>query len=162
MFNRSISLVKEDGRDVLRIDEQPGEGLAWLPGREVADGVIEFDARGKNVPQKSFVGVAFHGVDESTYDAVYFRPFNFKTVDPVRQVHSVQYISPPDYGWKRLREEHPGIYEAAVQPVPDPDHWFHARVVLAYPSDIITGWIGFWVGDSSGGDYANLKITSSK
>ena len=29
-------------------------------------------------PQQSFLGIAFHVVDWTTYDAVYFRPFNFR------------------------------------------------------------------------------------
>jgi hypothetical protein len=27
--------------------------------------------------------VAFHGVDATTYDSIYFRPFNFRAADPV-------------------------------------------------------------------------------
>ncbi len=89
-----------------------------LDGRrrtEFTNGVIEFDVKGKNELQKSFVGVA---------------------------------------------------------------GWFHARIVVAKPkvsvyvngakepslvveelSDRKGGKIGFWVGDGSGGTFANLKIT---
>ncbi len=48
--------------------------------------------RGKNVFQKSFIGIAFHGQDDKTYDAVYCRPFNFIAKDcgaPVLQ-HGVR------------------------------------------------------------------------
>src|ERR1017187_621430 len=51
----------------------------------------------------SGLGIAFHGEDTSTYDAVYFRPFNFNTTDPVRKIHAVQYVSMPDNPWFRLR-----------------------------------------------------------
>ena len=60
------------------------------------------DIRGKDVMQQSFVGVAFHGVNNETLDAVYFRPFNFRSDDPVRKVHAVQYISHPNYPWHRI------------------------------------------------------------
>src|SRR5262245_26679232 len=78
VFNRSLSVVSDGGRKGVRLSENPGVGLAYLEGVEFADGAIEIDIRGKDVQQQSFVGVAFHGVDEKTHDAVYFRPFNFK------------------------------------------------------------------------------------
>jgi hypothetical protein len=64
-----------------------------------------------------------------------------------------------------------------VNPVPDPNAWFHARVVVASPkvsvfvadakepclvvnllNDRKTGQVGLWVGNNSGGDFANLII----
>jgi len=42
------------------------------------------------------VGIAFHGSDNKTLDAIYFRPFNFQSTDPVRKIHAVQYVSHPD------------------------------------------------------------------
>jgi hypothetical protein len=32
------------------------------------------------------------GVDETTYEAIYFRPFNFATDDPARRLRAVQYV----------------------------------------------------------------------
>jgi hypothetical protein len=123
------------------------------------------------------VGVAFHGLDDTTYDAVYFRPFNFRTADSARHAHAVQYVSHPTYPWQKLREEHPGQYERGVTPAPDPNGWFHARIVVAGPkvsvyvadatepslvatllSDRRKGRVGLWVGNGSGGDFANLRI----
>ncbi len=50
-----------------------------LPGIEFTDGVIEFDALGQSdPPQSNFLGISFRYVDETTHDAVYFRPFNFR------------------------------------------------------------------------------------
>jgi hypothetical protein len=79
--------------------------------------------------------------------------------------------------WPKLRAEHPGKYEQPVNPVPDPNDWFHARVVVAHPkvsvfvseakepclevtqlSDRKKGLVGLWGGNGSGGDFANLKI----
>ena len=89
--NRQVTLASEDGRTILRVDEREGDGVAWWPDLVMADGTIEVDIRGKDVMQRSFVGVAFHGLDEKTYDAIYFRPFNFRAADPARRAHAVQY-----------------------------------------------------------------------
>ncbi len=181
LINRSASVIDKDSDKAIRLQGGggggDGAGIARLENFAFADGVIEFDARGRNVVQQSFLGVAFHGADINTYDAIYFRPFNFKAEDPARRLHAVQYISAPTHGWPKLRKEHSNVYEKPVVPVPDPDGWFHVRVVVAAPkvsvfvndakepslvvdqlSDRRSGWLGLWV-DVSGGDFANLRIT---
>ena len=85
VFNRNVSVINQGKRKIARFDERPLEGLAWMKDLIFANGTIEFELRGKNLFQRSFVGTAFHGLDEKTYDAVYFRPFNFKSEDPVRR-----------------------------------------------------------------------------
>jgi len=105
------------------VSESPGDGVAYVEGLEFTKGTIECDVRGKDIQQQSFVGVAFHGVDGTSYDAIYFRPFNFRTKDPARRAHAVQYISHPTYTWQKLRAEQPGRYEQPVNPVPDPNEW---------------------------------------
>jgi hypothetical protein len=108
---------------------------------------------------------------------VYFRPFNFQSDDVQRKNHSVQYISLPLYDWQRLRTEFPNKYEHSIDPSPQPDSWFHVRIEIKTPQikvyvnnnsnpslavDQITnrkdGMVGFWVGNNSDGDFANLKI----
>ena len=177
VLNRTVSSLSDGAKRGVRLSENPGDGVAYLEGIEFTDGTIEFDVRGKDVPQQSFVGVAFHGVDGTTYDAIYFRPFNFKAADPARRIRAVQYISHPTYTWQKLRAEQPGRYEQAVNPVPDPNAWFHVRVVVASPkvsvfvgdakepslvvnqlSDRKKGLVGLWVGNNSGGDFGNVKI----
>jgi hypothetical protein len=181
IHNRTVTSLNEAGKTGVRFDEQPGDGVAWLAGVKFSEGTIECDLRGKNVLQRSFVGIAFHGVNEKVFDAVYFRPFNFKHEDAVRRSHAVQYISHPAHTWSKLRSEYPLKYEQPVKPVPDPEAWFHARIVVANnkisvfvndaqePSLVVEklnarteGMVGFWVGTTSGGDFANLKITPSK
>ncbi|OLC73994.1 MAG: hypothetical protein AUH78_12145, partial [Gemmatimonadetes bacterium 13_1_40CM_4_69_8] len=161
----------------LRLSSSPGDGVAYLRGTEFGNGTIEVDIRGKDVQGQSFVGIAFHGVDSTTYDAIYFRPFNFRTPDSTRHSHAVQYISHPTYTWQKLRAERPGSFEQPVSPAPDPNAWFHVRVVVASPkvsvfvgdakqpslvvdqlNDRTKGLVGLWVGNGSGGDFANLKI----
>ncbi len=178
--NREMQPIAEGTWRGLRLDAKPGDGVAWWPDVQFGNGTIELEILGKNVPQQSFVGVAFHGQDEKTFDAIYFRPFNFKATDPTARSHAVQYVSHPVYTWNKLRSEHPGQYEHAIAPVPEPDAWFHARVVLAYPSVRVyvndgaeptldvkqiserkSGWVGVWVGNNSDGAFANLLIRSA-
>ena len=170
VFNRSAGSLTDGVRKGLRLNEGQGDGVAYVKGTEFGNGTIALDIRGKDLPQQSFVGVAFHGVDATTYDAIYFRPFNFKTEDAARRVRAVQYISHPVNTWQKLRTEQPGKYEQPVNPVPDPNGWFHARVVVASPkvsvfvddakepclivdqlSDRKTGLVGLWVGNMSSG-----------
>ena len=177
VFNRGVSSLGGGTTQGFRLDERPGDGVAYLRGIELGNGTIEFDVKGKDVQGQSFVGVAFHGVDGTTYEAIYFRPFNFRAEDPVRRGHAVQYISHPTYTWQKLRAERPGIFEQPVNPAPDPNAWFHVRVVVASPkvsvfvgdakapclvvtqlSDRTNGLVGLWVGNNSGGDFANLNI----
>ena len=177
VFNRNVSNLSDGTKRGVRLNESSGGGIAYLEGIEFTDGIVEFDVRGKDVQQQSFVGVAFHGLDETTYDAVYFRPFNFKAEDPARRGRAVQYISEPTHTWQKLRAEHPGRYEQPISPAPDPNDWFHVRVVVASPkvsvfvndakepslvvdqlSDRRKGRLGLWVGNNSGGDFANLRI----
>jgi Domain of Unknown Function (DUF1080) len=179
--NRKVEVVNEDGKQGLHLNALPGDGMLLLNGSKFTHGTIEFDVKGKNLPGQSFVGLAFHVQDEKTYDAIYFRPFNFMNSDPARQSHSVQYISQPTYGWEKLRTEHPGKYENTVSPVPQPDGWFHVRVVVdgntvsAFvnnsdkPSLEVekigktgNGNVAFWVGNNSEGSFANLMIQSEK
>ena len=177
VFNRSVSSLSDGTTKGLRLSSSPGDGVAYLRGTEFGNGTIEVDIRGKDVQGQSFVGIAFHGVDSTTYDAIYFRPFNFRTPDSTRHSHAVQYISHPTYTWQKLRAERPGSFEQPVSPAPDPNAWFHVRVVVASPkvsvfvgdakqpslvvdqlNDRTKGLVGLWVGNGSGGDFANLKI----
>lgn len=179
--NRDVSPIEEPAHRGIRLSRREGEGVAWLKGVEFSEGVIEFDVRGENVKQHSFVGIAFHGQDNDTFDAVYFRPFQFREADAALRARSVQYISLPDFTWRRLRERFPGRFENAVDPVPDPDGWFHVRVVVRgrvvstyvngneTPSLVVekqtgttTGRVGLYVADTSGGDFANLTVAGTE
>lgn len=160
----------------VHLNAEQGDGLLWSNDLVFENGTIELDIKGKNERGKSFLGIAFHGLNDSTYDVIYFRPFNFE--DPTRNGHSVQYISHPEFPWYKLREEHPEKYENAVLPVPEPNGWFHATIIIKYPvvkvyvdnakepsltinqlSSRKKGWIGFWVGNGSEGYFKNLEIS---
>jgi hypothetical protein len=171
----ATKLIEKDGAPAIEFT-----GLVWLDGFEFSAGTIEFDAKGKSAPpQSSFVGVAFRVVDSATHDAVYFRPFNFRAADPERKSHAVQYHSEPQWRWDRLRKEKPGQFEQPIEPAPDGDTWFHAKVVVenrqvkvfvngaSKPSLVVNelsdrtgGSVGLWCGGY--GVIANLKITQAK
>lgn len=181
VFNRKVSVSNENGDVVLNFNSQPGDGFASLKNMEFTNGTIEADIKGKDVQGNSFVGIAFRGVNDSTFDAVYFRPFNFLSDDSARKSHSVQYISQPVYTWSKLRAEHTGEYEYRIDNPPDPNSFFHAKIVIEKPkisvyvndaeqpclvvnelSERKAGWIGLWVGNYSDGAFANLKISEKK
>ncbi len=125
--NRQVTSFSESDKSGIRFSKNEGDGVAWLKGIEFSNGTIELDIRGKDAFQQSFVGVAFHGADDRTLDAVYFRPFNFRADDPVRKIHCVQYVSHPDNTWDVLREKQNGKYEKAVNPAPGANDWFHVK-----------------------------------
>ncbi|HEX2975862.1 MAG TPA: hypothetical protein VHO68_07985, partial [Bacteroidales bacterium] len=181
VFNR-IASVTEDKKyqNGIHLDAKANDGVAWLSDVGFENGSLEFDLKGKNVLQQSFLGIAFHGVNDSTMDVVYFRPFNFEAQDVQRRNHSVQYVSLPEFDWQRLRSQFPDQYEQPVNPAPKPDEWFHVRVeIIAHvvrvyvnnnptPSLVVEqlsnregGMVGFWTGNGSDGDFANLSITTS-
>ncbi len=106
------------------------KGIIWIKGIDFKNGTVDIDLRGKNAFLKSFLGIAFRGIDTNTCDILYFRPFNFKNADSSRHKWSVAYMHIPNYDYARLRKEHPGVYENKVTPVPEPDEWFHATVII--------------------------------
>jgi hypothetical protein len=175
--NRSATVEAQGSRTIVTFDARQGDGAAWLDDVEFDTGTIELLIRGKNNPGRSFVGVAFRGVDEETYDAVYFRPFNFVADNDVSRSHMVQYISHPEHTWAQLRQDHPDVYESSLQDPPDPDDFFRARIVVATreirvfveddtePSLVVTqltnragGRIGLWMGNGSDGSFADLVL----
>lgn len=177
IFNRAFTV----NQGVAHMDARADDGIAWITGKEFSEGTIELDVRGRDVMQQSFVGFAFHGADDSSFEAIYFRAFNFRSPDPVRRGHAVQYVAPPAFGWEKLRQEHPNVYENAVSPAPDPNEWFHVRIVVTEQriSVFVNGasdaslvvtplvhragrMLGYWVGNGSEGDWKNLHIVTQK
>lgn len=168
--------AQKDGAPAVEFN-RPGQNVVWLDGLDFKEGVIEFDVKGRSAPpQSSFVGVAFHLADATNYEAVYFRPFNFRPAEPDRKAHAVQYISEPAWPWEKLRKEKTGQFEKPLEPTPDGDTWFHARIVVtnrevrvfvnghAQPSlevhelsDRTDGSVGLWA--NGYGLIANLAIT---
>src|ERR1700722_14840154 len=65
--NRMVSPLSDDpSKKGIRLSELQGPGIVWLKNSRFSSGVIEFDVKGKDEYQKSFVGIAFHGVSDTT------------------------------------------------------------------------------------------------
>lgn len=176
-LNREAKVIDSLSNSYIKLSENKSEGIVWLPIKNFKNGTVKIEMRGKNVFQKSFIGIAFHGQDDKTYDAVYCRPFNFIAKDSIRRVHAIQYVSHPIYTWKKLREEKNSLYEKEIINPPNPDDWFTMTIVVdnksvkAYINDAKkpalevdklnnnrNGKIGLFMGDDSGGDFGNMTL----
>ncbi|MCA6073767.1 hypothetical protein [Fulvivirga sedimenti] len=174
--NREISLYDEHG---VEMDARDSDGLGIIQGVEFKTGTIEIELLGENNPGKSFIGVAFNIQDNETYEAVYFRPFNFVAEEEIRRAHMVQYIFHPEFTWRKLREERTGEFEKEIPDPPDPDNWFRAVIrvsetrvevfVEGSPDPVLvvdrlnstsSGKIAIWTGFGSSGRFRNLVIKS--
>ena len=174
--NREISL-SEDGTAIV-LNAQPGDGLGFIEGVQFTKGVIQLELKGENNPGKSFVGLAFNIQNDSTFEAIYFRPFNFVAKEAIRRAHMVQYINHPEKTWHMLRETRTGEFENEIKNPPDPDNWFQARIIVeenkvrvfvndaqepslvvdrldSHKSDKIAVWAGF----NSAGWFRSIKIS---
>jgi hypothetical protein len=186
----SAGKLKAVNREVTKLEGSPGgvhvsekadPGVVWIEGTDFAEGTIEVDVRGRDLLQRSFVGIAFHGKDDRTYESVYVRPFNFRATDPDRHRHAVQYMMLPNYDWPRLRQQFPDEFENPVHPGINPADWVPLRVsVRGGRIQVIVGlvasatlevrklgqlergMIGLWTGNNSDGDFANLRVTPLK
>jgi hypothetical protein len=175
--NREAARLAGD-RPGVHVSEGANAGVVWIDGSDFAEGTIAVDVRGRDVFQRSFLGVAFHRQDDNTYEAVYLRPFNFRATDPARHQHAVQYISLPDFDWPRLRDQFPEEFENPVDASVSPADWVTLRLVVqrdkiqivvgtgAAPAlevrklgTLTHGQVGLWVGNGSDGDFANLRVT---
>jgi hypothetical protein len=174
--NRSLS-VYEESPGAVEMDAAEGDGLALVKVISFETGTIEVELLGENNPGRSFIGLAFNIQDEETFEAVYFRPFNFVATEQIRKDHMVQYIHHPEYTWYKLREERTGEFENEIPAPPDPDGWFKAIVkisethVKVFVDDkeepvlkverlvsITSDKIGLWVGNGSSGRFRNLVV----
>jgi hypothetical protein len=180
IVNREVKTGKDKGNEFIEFLLQADEGLAWIQGIDFSTGTVELDLKGQDVFQHSFLGIAFHGDNDTTFEAIYFRPFQFRTPDTIRQKRAVQYISLPEYTWSKLRAIESGKFENTVMSAPDPNDWFHARFVISEkearvfvnnrpdPCLVVpllgskSGKIGLYTADRSGGSFANLKIYQDK
>lgn len=186
LINASTELTTENGQHVVKLkplglSTTPSDiGLAIVENLEFSESTLEIDLKGKGKQLASFLGLAFNVGDAHTFEAVYFRPFNFMRDDPTSRAHAVQYVAWPEHTWEKLRKATPGKYEAVIKPVPEPGGWFHARIeitrlqVKVYvdeakePCLVVErlasqpkGKVGLWV-DSKEGTFRNLKITAAK
>ena len=187
-INTKAKVVKYKGRDALQLlplagKEKSDEGmLAILNGTSFKDGTIEVEVSGAprsdaSPDMRGFIGIAFrvqtHG---EALECFYIRPSNGRADDQLRRNHSLQYVSDPDYGWKRLRTESPGVYESYADLVPG--EWTKIKVVVSgtkamlyvngadQPALVVNdlkrgdsqGAIALWSHTSTDGYFSNLKV----
>jgi len=174
--NRTLSLYEKQPGAV-EMNAAEGDGLAVIKEIAFETGTIEVELLGENNPGRSFIGLAFNVQDSETYEAVYFRPFNFVATQAIRKAHMVQYIHHPEFSWFKLREERTGEFENEIAHPPDPDGWFKTTLIISeknvsvYLEDntepvlkverLTSGKsdrIGLWVGNGSSGRFMNLKV----
>ena len=172
--NREVKSHASPG--AVMINARQNDGMVHVKEVSFETGTIEVELLGANKPGQSFIGLAFN-VDGRTYEAVYFRPFNFVAKDPAKQNYMVQYMALPDYNWRTLRGSRPGEFEGKIEAAPNPDDWFKTTIVvkadevLVYVADqsepvlqverLIRGSsenIALWVGNNSEGGFRNLTI----
>lgn len=175
--NRSLTSFTKYA-DAVEMDAHEGDGLGILKEIEFETGTIEIQLLGENNPGKSFIGIAFNIEDEDTFEAIYFRPFNFVATEQSRKDHMVQYVYHPDYTWYKLREDRTGEFENEIPVPPNPDLWFDAKIVVSkkgikvFVDEIAepvlhverlakssSKKIGLWVGNGSSGRFRNLTLT---
>lgn len=116
-------------------EHKDAELLAIVTGSDFKDGVLEIDVAGAPRPDsgpttRGFIGIAFRvqGAGEK-YECFYVRPTNGRSEEQILRNHSVQYVGHPDFGWKKLRDESPGVYESYADL--EPGVWTHLRVEVA-------------------------------
>jgi hypothetical protein len=184
--NTEVKAVQYKGRPALQLmplagKEQSDEDmLAILPGTTFKDGTIELEVAGApradaKPDMRGFIGVAFR-VQGQKFECFYLRPSNGRADDQLRRNHALQYISSPDYGWKRLRDENPGVYESYADVVSG--EWTKIKVVVSgtkaklyvngasQPALIVNdlklgdsqGAIALWSHTSTDGYFTNLRV----
>lgn len=171
--NREVSFTEK----ATELNAAEGGGMAILENFSFRSGTIRLEIKGENNPGKSFVGIAFNIKNDSTYEAIYFRPFNFKSPEKIRREHGIQYVFEPNYSWKKLRSENTGEFEAEFIDPPSPDDWFSISLTVENDKVIVkdgdsgkllmqakrlsttsSDKLAFWVGNNSKGSFRNLKI----
>ena len=177
IINREAKPIDSLSKNYIKLLENKGEGIVWLPIKDFKNGTIKIEMRGKDEYRKSFIGIIFHVQDDTTYDAIYCRPANFFAKDSIVRTYAIQYVSHPVYTWRKIRERKEKFYEKEIINPPNPNGWFTMTLVILdknvkafindakEPSlDLIkltnyqNGKIGIFLGDGSGGDFRNVYV----
>ena len=186
-INTDVKAVQYKGRPALQLlppagKEQSDEDmLAIVPAINFKDGTIELEVAGApradaRADMRGFIGIAFR-VQGQKFECFYLRPANGRADNQLQRNHSLQYISSPEYGWKRLRDENPGVYESYADMVSG--EWTKMKIVVSgtkaklyvngasQPALIVNdlklgesqGAIALWSHTSTDGYFSNLKVT---
>ena len=187
-INTIVKQASYKGRTAVQLLPPPGKEqsdeamMAILPATRFNDGIIELEVSGApradaTPDMRGFVGIAFRVQSKGDkYECVYIRPANARSDDQLRRNHSLQYDSKPDYSWKRLRAEAPGVYETYTDLAVG--EWTKLKIVVAgtkaqiyvngapQPSLIVNdlklgdapGAIALWSHTSTDGYFSNLTV----
>ncbi|MEO8217445.1 MAG: hypothetical protein ABI718_10235 [Acidobacteriota bacterium] len=191
VFSGKLTIAQHGGRTAgMLVGDREAEGttsaaIALVDLPAMHNGTIEIDLAGEtsagaDETARGFVGVVFRSTtDASHFEYFYIRPLNARDPDQLRRNHSTQYASHPDYSWKRLRKESPGVYESYADL--QPGVWTHVRIVVrdsdasfyvgdaSQPCLVVhdlklgaaaSGAVGLWIGDQAIGYFSDLKITT--
>jgi len=187
--NAKIENATHHGKSALRVVEDkappdgPGEAAAILKNMVFHNGTIELDVSGAPGARpeegaRGFIGVAFRIQQNGACENIYIRPTNGRVDDQERRNHAVQYVSPPEWGWRKLREQFPSKYESYADM--QGGEWVHMKIVVngksaktyignvAQPTLIVsemlhgdtTGGVALWVGPGTEAFFRNLRIAS--
>jgi hypothetical protein len=162
-------------------DAGPNEALAVLKGQRFHNGTIDLEVAGTpagnaDPAARGFIGVAFRTAG-NRFELIYIRPTNGRAPDQLRRNHSTQYVSSPDWGWKRLRDEFPGLYESYVDL--QAGEWTRMRIVvkgtdaslyvgraeqpclMVHEMKLgdIAGGVALWSGTGTEGYFRNVTVT---
>ena len=167
----------EGSTEAIEMNARESDGLGILEDIEFRKGIIEVELLGENNPGKSFIGIAFNIQNDSTFEAIYFRPFNFVAKEQIRKEHMVQYIFHPEFTWNKLRNDRAGEFENEISNPPNPDKWFKAIIKISDTKvevyinkrakpvlsvDRLTSTksnqISIWTGFGSSGRFKNLVL----
>ena len=175
---RAVRVVNIEGKGA-RTGEQV---IAIVKRSDFKDGTIEADLagmprQGAQPDTRGFVGIAFHVQEHgSRFEAFYLRMTNGRADNQLQRNHSTQYVSHPDFPWRRLRDDNPGIYESYVDL--DAGAWTRIKIVVSggkaqlyvngadRPCLIVNdlklgdsnGQVALWTGSDTEAYFSNLRI----
>src|SRR3954470_14421716 len=191
VLNGTVEKAKHQGRDAVKLliakgkEHSDEDAMAIVPATDFEDGTLEVDVsgaprQGTGPSSKGFVGLAFRVKDGENFELLYIRPVNGRVQDQAMRNHSTQYVSAPGFGWKKLREENPWVYESYADL--EPGKWTHLKIVVAgqiaqlyvngakQPTLIVNdlkrgksrGAVALWSHCTTDAYFSNLKMTPAR
>ena len=188
VLNGTVEKARHQGREAVKLviakgkEESDEDMMAIVPGTDFGDGTLEVDVSGApragtGPSSKGFIGLAFRVKDGVNFELLYIRPVNGRLQNQAMRNHSTQYVSAPGFGWKKLREENPWVYESYADI--EPGKWTHLKIVVAgqiaqlyvngakQPALIVNdlkrgksrGAVALWSHCTTDAYFSNLKMT---
>lgn len=180
------SIVDHRGRRAIELtalpDSRGADLLALIPNLAFKNGTMEVELAGGPLSPlvPGFLGLAFHIQDDhKRFEYVYLRPGNARLDDQLKRNHSCQYACEPDFDWKKLRDQSPGMYESYVDL--EIDAWtqlkldVHATKLRIFVNNApqpclvvndlklgeVSGAIALWPGGATRSRFRNLRVSNS-